>query len=336
LNEDGAARLREALAIDPSIVEAWMQLALAQRALGRRDEARDSLLQARALRPGDENILHNLALYFLEASRFAEATALLRDATERNPQSARLWQLFGSALRSNSEPQPAVAAFSRVLELDPTNATGLAQPSAVHLAQLAFDRGDDAVAEREARRALGWDGKDARALDVLGLALQRTGDLEGAATAFAGAVEVDPARAETFNYLGSVRYRQARWSEAQAAFSRAVALRPTLIEAADNLALTQKRLEEVENIRRQLGFAAARFERAGSMKGILAGEVLTTGVAGKAGLQNGDVIVRVEGAPIESPADLNAYLVKVPPPRGLAIEILRANKLSKLKFKFPR
>lgn len=336
LHEDGAARLREALAIDPSIGEAWIQLALAQRALGRREEARDSLLQARALRPGDENVLHNLGIFFVEAGRFTEAAALLRDATERNPESARLWQLLGSALRSGGDKPGARDAFARVLILDPANLQGLAEPSAVHLAQLAYEMNDDVAAEREARRALAWNPADPRALDLLGLTLQRKDDLEGAIAAFQGAVTADPARAETFNYLGSIFYRQARWADAENAFSRALTLRPSFVEAQDNLALTRKRQLEVETISRQLGFAAEPYDRAGALKGIRATKVQAASVAGKAGLQEGDILVRVEGAPVETPADLHAYLTQQPPPRGLAIEVLRLNKLTKLKFKFPR
>ena len=215
--EDGAARLKEALAIDPTIAEAWIQLALAERALGRRDDSRESLLKARALRPGDEAVLHNLGLHYVEARRWPEALALLRDATERNPQSARLWNLQAIATRASGDAAAAEIAFRRVLEVDAQNTLGLAERAAVELSQLAYDRGDDVVAEREARRALIWSADDPAALDALGLTLLRRGELDNALVAFEHSTRVDPTRADSFNFLGSVLYRLSRWVEAEAA-----------------------------------------------------------------------------------------------------------------------
>ena len=129
--------------------------------------------------------------------------------------------------------------------MDAQNALGLAERAAVELSQLAYDRSDDVVAEREARRALVWSPDDPAAHDALGLTLLRRGEFDNALVSFEHSTRVDPTRADSFNFLGSVLYRLSRWVEAEAAFERALSLRPGLIDAAYNLALTRRRRAEL-------------------------------------------------------------------------------------------
>jgi Flp pilus assembly protein TadD len=59
--EASEARARRALALDPSLGSAWLNLGLVQNQLGDRDEARRSFVKAHDLDPDDPRPLNNLA-----------------------------------------------------------------------------------------------------------------------------------------------------------------------------------------------------------------------------------------------------------------------------------
>jgi tetratricopeptide (TPR) repeat protein len=260
---------------------------------------------------------------------------VLADATERNPQSGRLWSLLAESYRSTGDRAGAEAAHRRVLALDPANQQGLAFRSARALALLLYEHGEDEGAVTEARRAIGWNPKDALTLTYLALAEQRRGDLEAAIRAFEAAAEAEP-KAEAFNYLGSAYFQALRYQEAAAAFERALNLRPVFLEASENLELARKRQGEIDNIAAVLGLQVSRVAEPGSTRGLRVEAVTAEGSAARAGLLAGDLLTRIEGAPVETPADLNVYLTRTPPPRALAAEWLRQGRLMKGRLRLPR
>lgn len=335
-HEDAATRLRQAVELDSSLAEAWIDLSTAQTELGQREEARGSLLRARALRPGDELVLHNLGVYYVESQRWPEALEVLADATERNPQSPRLWSLLAESKRSTGDRAGAETAYRRVLTLDPANQGGLAFRAARALALLLYESNDDAGAAAEARRAVVWDPNDPLSLTYLALAEQRRGDLAAAIAAFERAAEADSKRPEAFNYLGSAYFQALRYLEAATAFERALNLRPGFVEASENLDLARKRQAELDNIEKTLGLKVTRVAEPGSTKGLRAEGVTPESAAARAGMLVGDLLTRIEGAPVETPADLNGYLTRTPPPRALAAEWLRQSRLMKGKLRLPK
>jgi tetratricopeptide (TPR) repeat protein len=335
-HEDAAARLRQAVELDSSLGDAWIDLSTAQAALGQREEARASLLRARALRPGDETVLHNLGVYYVESQRWQEAIELLADATERNPQSVRLWSLLAESRRSSGDSQGAETAFRRVLALDQANQEGAAFRAARSLALLLYERNDDAAAVAEARRALGWEPKDALTLTYLALAEQRRGNLDAAIAAFEQAAQADPKKPEPLNYLGSAYFQALRYPDAIGAFERALNLRPNFVEASENLDLARKRQAELDSIEAHLGIKVTRVAEPGSTKGLRIESLVPESVAARAGILAGDLLTRIEGAPVETPADLNIYLTRSPPLRALAAEWLRQSRLMKGKLRLNR
>jgi len=330
--EDAASRLRQAVEIDSYRAESWFNLSVAQRALGKTDDALGSLLRARELSPGDEAILNNLARLYIEAARWPEATEVLAAATASNPRSARLWQLRGTALRAQKDLRGAEEAFRTVLTLDPMNRENIALQATTALAFLAYDRQDDAAVLAETRRGLGWKADDALLLNLAGLALQRQGAHEQALLQFEKAATTDPRRAETFNYMGAALFALARFEEAAANFERALAIRADYPEAAENLTLVRLRIEEQNAIRALLGLRAVKSAKPGSMKGIEVSEIAPNSLAARAGLLDGDLIVRVEDNPVSTPADFLVYL-KLPNQRALAVEVLRQGNLKKIKLR---
>jgi tetratricopeptide (TPR) repeat protein len=73
--------------------------------------------------------------------------------------------------------------------------------------------------------------------------------LAAAARWFERGLAVAPQYPELYYYLGLVRYRQRRWAEAAVPLRKAVALKPTLIEAYYPLAHSLRRLGRLTEAR---------------------------------------------------------------------------------------
>lgn len=94
----------------------------------------------------------------------------------------------------------------------------------------------------------------AKAFQLLGDVLQRTGRAAAAVPLFERAVQLDPGFADALLGLGNALYQLKRFAEAEACYRRALAIRPRFFEASHNLASTlraQGRNDE----------AVAQFER---------------------------------------------------------------------------
>lgn len=88
-----------------------------------------------------------------------------------------------------------------------------------------------------------------------GIALQRSGDLDGAAALYSAVLEGDPADVYGLQYLGLVRFQQGRFDEAERLLSRSLELEPQNADAWSNLGMVEVKLDVPEK-------AVASFSRA--------------------------------------------------------------------------
>jgi glycosyltransferase involved in cell wall biosynthesis/Flp pilus assembly protein TadD len=123
----------------------------------------------------------------------------------------------GRAALDRGDLPAAVQAFTEVTTRDPDLAAG---HSALAMALLALDRPAEAIAPL--RRALAL-APTATAFNQLGVALYQTGDLDGAAAAFADAQRTDPA--DVAAYLNLIDLHRARGQYAPATETVKEALR---------------------------------------------------------------------------------------------------------------
>ena len=151
--EEAIAPLREAIRLDPALVEARSNLALVLSRLGRTAEARREYEEALRYRPRYADVLYNLALLDAgegrrdaslarldaalegnpslaaalslrgrlraEAGRFAEAESDLRAAARLRPESPDAHNNLGRILSLRGRPAEARAAYEEALRLDP-------------------------------------------------------------------------------------------------------------------------------------------------------------------------------------------------------------------------
>jgi tetratricopeptide (TPR) repeat protein len=86
-----------------------------------------------------------------------------------------------------------------------------------------------------ANTILGEDPKNAPARNIMGIALYKTGDVEGAVEQYGRALEVDPKFAEAHFNLGNAYQRLGRVQDAEASFASAIRYQKKFVLAHYNL-----------------------------------------------------------------------------------------------------
>ena len=122
---------RRVLATHPGEWFCLNRLGYCERVLGRPAEAAALLERARAVRADSPATLNELALAYLQLERKPDAIAMFRRAVEVEPTFAAAWFNLAKVLYldyvvaegagQNPDKGPVLAAFDRVLELDPEN-----------------------------------------------------------------------------------------------------------------------------------------------------------------------------------------------------------------------
>ena len=161
------------------------------------------------------------------AYQHAERAVLL------DPKSADALESLGRVHLHRNQIDQALSAFLSAVEIKPQNASLLSNTG-----YLFLKRGDLLQARLYLERAVSVDETLVEARNNLGIVLARMGEPDGALREFM-AVN-DPAAA--FNNLGAVYMDQKRWTDARAAFRRALALDPTHKKARANLIEAEARV----------------------------------------------------------------------------------------------
>jgi tetratricopeptide (TPR) repeat protein len=225
------------------------------------------------------------AIRLRAAGQLAQAVARYREVLADNPRMIDAWQGLGQSLADLGRSDQAIAAFDRVIELDPARpGTHLAlarlhgmagradrarqhaevaaegDPGGAHelLAQLAMDRGDVAQAAAHARRSVAADDRREVSHFLLGVAAQRQGRCEEALQAFGKAQEAVQLRPQAIvrnlhASRGDCLARLGRHAEAERAFLAEIELIPHSREGRVGLATLYRSLGRDAEARAALG-----------------------------------------------------------------------------------
>jgi tetratricopeptide (TPR) repeat protein len=212
--------------------------------------------------------------------RHEEAVKIFEAALEAYPEDPYVRIRFGQLFLSRFNRSEAVKLISEALELDKTNATGMmalarilsrgfdakaadlakaaaeADPGMVEarelLAQLALENSDEAKAIEEANKALAISPKALNAMATLGsieLLKNKTTDQ------FDKILAINPKYGEAWFLAGHYFVLNRRYEEGIELYKKAVALKPDLWEAREQLGINLMRLGKPTEAREQLEMA---------------------------------------------------------------------------------
>ncbi|HZZ57347.1 MAG TPA: tetratricopeptide repeat protein [Opitutaceae bacterium] len=230
---DAAAAYRRILAAEPAMAEAHYALGVALQSQGDPGGAAAAFLEALRLRPeyrNDAGYSVNLGLAYCDLRQFAEAVAMLEQATRLNPQLPEAAFNLANALAGAGRTLEAAEWYVRAITLRPNygaafNNLGnvLRQEGEFKAALEAFEQAERAEPE-----------STAPANNLAGL-YRRLGRLDEAETVLERALKAHPGSAATLSNLGNVRKENADMTGAIECFRRAVALAPADSIAHGNL-----------------------------------------------------------------------------------------------------
>lgn len=211
---------RRALDRQPNLPLAHVALAYAldvTHQAGSLDEAR----QALALAPSDAAAQWIVGRCLVGAGQPAAALAACRDAVRRDPGDARYQQALGSVLDAARQDKAAATAFQQALRLAPGYGA-----AAAGLAYSQLHQHDWKAAIASFRKAIALEPQDSTHRSGLGLAQYGAEQAAAALASLQQAIRQSPQTAENHYRYALVMADVGGRTLAEAAFRRAIALRP--------------------------------------------------------------------------------------------------------------
>ena len=132
--------LRAALALDPTFVQAYVNLADLYRAEQREPDVRRVLAEGLTTAPDDASLHYSLGLALVRAQRTTEALTHFARAAARAPDNARFVYTYAVSLHSTGKPREAIAVLDKALRRHPNDRDVLMALAAFNRDQGAFDQ----------------------------------------------------------------------------------------------------------------------------------------------------------------------------------------------------
>ena len=284
---EGAVKLlRRAVELNPALVDAHFNLAVALARLGRMDEAIAGMQEVLRLQPKDFDAHARLGTWLSGQGRHGEAVAHLERAAALEVNSRDVWLKLAQGYEAAGRPQAAVGAYRRVLGLAGRDDAELLEallrtataapdgPAAVDAARRlralrpgheGFLTVADALmlngevanaAAREYRMAAGLAPKSARAHAGLAAALAALHQTESAAEQLLQSIQLDPTNPVHYQKLSALYERAGRLDMAivalrDGATAAMTAPRGIQAEIADRLAALYERADMRQDAARE-------------------------------------------------------------------------------------
>lgn len=219
--DSAIATLREVLAADPEVIDAWFMLGNAFLQKRQWEEAAAAYRKTLEKKPDHDYAVIGLADTLVATGRVDDAVLGYQRYLARDPDNAQVAYRLAQVLLDEGRNDEAEKAFRRTLEIEPETAR-----AHVGLGVVAFRRQDLAGARQEISRALAIDPKAGHARYNLALVLEEQGDLAGAAATYRAEIADRPTAYKAHFNLGRLLARLGDRAGALAALRRAVEENP--------------------------------------------------------------------------------------------------------------
>jgi arylsulfatase A-like enzyme/Tfp pilus assembly protein PilF len=218
------ALLRQVVADDPQVIDAWFSLGNVYYRQGDFTEALAHFSKALALKPDYDLALINMANAYRALGRDDEALAGYEHYLRVDPKNAWVHYQAGEIHLDRGATDRASEYFRQALAIDPKVAS-----ARVALGVVALNRGDSPAAERDLRAALEISPDVRLAHFNLGVIAEGRGDTDAALAAYREEfARHDDAYKAVFNAARLLQQRRS--PEARALFERAVTINPRFAE----------------------------------------------------------------------------------------------------------
>ncbi len=225
LYDEAAAKVRQALAVDPDIIEAHSRLGNIYSKAGRHAEAAAAYQRALTLDPEHLLSTYNLALSYRALGKIDEAIVGLERTQQLDPRSGRAHFQLGDIYMQRGEPAKALEVLQRGLKLDVDRAPFLVKLAEAHLELKQLDQ-----AERALTEALKLRPDVPRGSYNLALVHEQRGRSGQARAAYEAEAANNPKNYGAQFNLARLLLKEGRLPEATTRFRAAVAARPEFAE----------------------------------------------------------------------------------------------------------
>jgi len=239
---DAAETLREAITDNPKFFRGLIMLAELSEKQGEWDAAADAYAKAQALNPRID-LASRRAAALINAGKAPAARDLLQPGAAKPDAEPMVLYLYATALRQSGDLAGAEAAARRLRAAAPNDPRGL-----YVLAQVLEQRKDFDGAERALREILERDPEDATALNYLGYMLAERGQrLDEAVTLVQRALKLEPGNPSFLDSLGWAYYQQGKLDLADPPLTEAAGKLPNnsvILDHLGDLRFKQRRFSD--------------------------------------------------------------------------------------------
>jgi arylsulfatase A-like enzyme/Tfp pilus assembly protein PilF len=219
--DEAIARVKEALAADPEIVEAYMLLGNFYKKAKRPREAIEAYRQALAKDSEHQGALFSLALAYKDEGRLDEALVGFERARALDPRNGRVLFQLADLFMRRQEPDKAAAVIQDALARKVDEARFLLKLGESHIEAKRYDE-----AERALLQALEKKPDLETARYNLGLAYEERGQIDKAIAAYEGELQQNPKAFRAAFNLAKLLQKNGRLQEAVARYKTVAELQP--------------------------------------------------------------------------------------------------------------